>query len=131
MPLMPAPPMPTKWTRLTLCFMSVAPGRRKPMTAPPPGAANAASVRVVSSAPRELEADVRDALRRAGLAQRTCAHRHRGELRPVERLQPLRQALRRDIALHLDLRAAAANQLLCVVGLVVVGRVRKRNQEAV
>src|SRR5687767_6368441 len=113
MPLMPAPPIPTKWTRLTLCFMSVAPGvaraagegphasfawgsrrresardgrlvrydrhgqsreasRTKPMIAPPLGAADEGSVGVVSSALRELEADVSDALRRAGLAQRAC-----------------------------------------------------------
>ncbi len=101
MPLMPAPPMPTKWTRLTLCFIAWRAGGR----VRPPGASRRSCA---ACAPRP-----------------PCAAGARGPARPATR-----QPRGREVALQPHLGGATALEHPRVVDLVVVRRVRERDEQA-
>ncbi len=106
MPLMPAPPMPTKWMFLTMCFIES----------------------VLCQGPPSRGKSRRHAgLPRFGQAARQA--RHVFQLWPRQAGQRLRQPLRGQCVLLHQHRGALLRQELRVGGLVVVHRVRKRYEQ--
>src|SRR5690606_11968290 len=104
MPLMPEPPMPTKWMRRTLCFTVRSPG--------------------------DFHAALRDDTRRVGLAQGAGLLRHLEELRAIERPDELGELGGCHLVLRQEQRRAPLCQKTRVRRLVVVGGVRKRDENA-
>src|SRR6185295_18967123 len=104
MPLMPEPPIPTKWMRLTLCFI------RRPFR----------------GSFCYLHAAARDETCSVGLAQRARLLRHLQELRAIERADQRGELCRRHLALQDQDRGALAGEEAGVGALVIVDRVRER-----
>ena len=102
MPLMPAPPMPTKWTRLTLCFIVAA-----------PQAMQASATRSAAS-------------RRASLRP---AIGHREQRLARERREARGQPFGREIRLRDRERRAGSDEKLRVRALLVGDRARQRHDD--
>ncbi len=102
MPLIPAPPMPTKWTRLTLCFIA-----RRP----------------------ERDARVGDASRRVGARDLARGDRHREQRFARVRGEPLRQPLGRELRLRNLRRRARVDEELRVGALLVGDRAGQRHDD--
>ena len=78
MPLIPAPPMPTKWTRLTLCFIAASPARcRRRRRAPRRRGARPCARRSPSRAALRA-CTQRDASASASGVSSACGHHRRG-----------------------------------------------------
>src|SRR3989338_4446628 len=100
MPLIPEPPIPTKWICLTLCRIC------------------------------QLLAYASHHLRCLWLAQRTCLARHVQQGFASEISHQLCQLLRRQFSLRNEYCRAFVGQIARISSLMVIHRVRKRHQHA-
>src|SRR5687768_16121389 len=136
MPLMPTPPMPTKWTRAPappwamsspVCCMW---WRRAGVMRGVRGKGRKTTTGWRGSC-RLLQDDPGHRLGGVRARQRAGSLRHRQQQRAVgEDFKGRRQALRELVVLRQQLRGAAVDQELRVLGLVVVDRLRERHQDA-
>src|SRR5436190_451143 len=155
MPLIPMPPMPTKWTCLVFpststtrfgvqgsgCWVRSGSGFVEPRTPnPEPRTSNPERERTLNPEPgtrnpsaslfRQLDRAVNDHFCCVRLRQPTCRRRHAPPPLAIQGQRPdaIRQPRTGDVLLQQDLRCTSGRQRFGVLALVIVRGGRQRNE---